>query len=160
MKEIKITRGLTVLVDDEDYESLIRNRWTASWHTNGWYARRNNNRGNVSTYMHRQILGLIDPKIQVDHRNHDTLDNRRGNLRICTSKQNQANRQWTPNRCGFKGVSWCRTSNKFKTRIKVDQQQRIIGFFDSPEEAAAAYDIAAIESFGEFALTNSSMGLI
>lgn len=91
---------------------------------------------------------------QLDHINLDKSDNRIENLRECTTKQNAANRK-PRSKTGFKGVS---LSNKgyqrYRAQIKPDGKNIFLGCFPTKEDAAYAYDKAAIQYFGEFAFTN------
>lgn len=105
--------------------------------------------------MHRVILNT--PKgMESDHINGDGLDNRRCNLRICTTSQNQQNQQ-TQSRIkssGFKGVNWAKRANKWVARIVIAKKEMWLGSFDSELKAALAYDNAAKKYFGEFSKTN------
>lgn len=107
--------------------------------------------------MHRLILGLSDPRVQVDHRNRDGLDNRRANLRVATNSQNHANQDKPiTNTSGYKGVSRNRTNklHPWFAQIGVNRKQLYLGCFSTPAEAALAYDRAALQHFGEFARLN------
>jgi len=89
----------------------------------------------------------------VDHRNGNGLDNRRANLRPATKSQNGANRLIAAsNKSGFKGVDL--KKGRWRAQIKVVGSKIHLGYFDLAEEAARAYDMAAIEAFGEFATLN------
>ena len=114
--------------------------------------------------LQRFILEVTDRKVEVDHEDHNGLNCQRYNLRIATHSQNLANMLIPArNTSGIKGVykyvsnSW-KTSNKWKAQISFKGKRKHLGYFDSKEEAQAAYDKAAIELFGEFALTNSGLG--
>ena len=111
--------------------------------------------------MHRLILGC-GPGEEVDHRNGNGLDNRRGNLRPATHALNQANVRRVRAKSGFKGVSrWVRPSPRpWRAHITVKGRMKFLGAFATPEEAARAYDAAARELFGEFACTNEDLGLL
>src|ERR1700724_898569 len=105
MKEIRLTQGKTVLVDDEDFKYLSRWRWHAAYHGGGFYARRSYVGSDGKTkkvHMSRFILDA--PKgMHVDHKNGNTLDNRKENLRIVTVAENNRNRK-PYCKSGFKGV--------------------------------------------------------
>lgn len=159
MKEIKITRGLVVLVDDEDFEWL--NQW--NWYTlkakQTFYAYRHSKISDkcgtgFCFYMHREILKA--PKdIQVDHRNGDGLQNTRENLRSCTHAQNCMNKRKGLNFSSiYKGVSWRKDTEKWDAKIQFNKKTIHLGPSFSEIEAARRYDVAAIQYFGEFALLN------
>jgi hypothetical protein len=160
-REIPLTQGQVSLVDSADYEWLSQWRWTARWdkYTKSFYAGRNfdDTSGKRNTIlMHRQILGLMaGDKRKGDHENRNTLDNRRGNLRIATTGQNAANRiTRDSNRSGFKGVyrPKGRKGNKpWMARAGVNGREVFLGYYATPEEAHAAYCAAAAEIHGEFA---------
>jgi hypothetical protein len=103
--------------------------------------------------MHRAVLGLsAGDRTRVDHKDHDTLDNRRSNLRVSTRSQNSANQLKTRGTSKYKGVH--KLKDRWKAQIEVDGKKRYLGSFVREEEAARAYDAAAVEAFGEFALIN------
>ena len=89
---------------------------------------------------------------RVDHINHDTLDNRRCNLRICNTKQNNANRRRL--RPGYKGVEYSPKLSKWRARIRANGKLIQLGCFTFAEDAARAYDCAAAYFFGDFAHLN------
>jgi hypothetical protein len=96
----------------------------------------------------------------VDHKDGNGLNNRRGNLRSCTRKQNAANRRLaTNNKSGYKGVHWSKTRHKWVAQIGVDKKCINLGAFIDPWEAAQAYNTAALIEWGEFALLNTPSGL-
>ena len=105
-------------------------------------------------HMHRLITKC--PKhLVVDHINHNGLDNRKENLRICTHQQNQYNKKlFARNSSGFKGVSWSKRSKKWKAQITPNNKYLHLCFFNTKEEAARAYDANAHHYFGEFAFLN------
>ena len=159
MKEISLTQGQFALVDDADYDELSKYKWYANKESGSFYATRNFPLGNGKQYpirMHRQILGLEKgDKRQGDHINHNTLDNRRNNIRICIGQQNMMNQM--PNRnttSRFKGVSWHKQDKKWQVRIGINKKVKYLGSFVMEEVAALAYDMAAIREHGEFACLN------
>lgn len=155
MKEIKLTRGMVALIDDDDYEKVSKYRWYAFYNGFNWYAqtRLPNNRNHI--YMHRLVLGFPEGK-QIDHINMDTLDNRKFNLRTATNAQNNRNKKaW--NVLGIKGVSYYPNNKRIKqylARIGLDYKTINLGWYMTAKEAAEAYNNAAIKYFGEFANLN------
>jgi hypothetical protein len=109
--------------------------------------------------MHRLILGNPDIKMHVDHRNRVGLDNWRNNLRVCTPSQNAGNSlHHIDNGSGLKGVGWHKASGAWRARICINYCTHYLGTFKSKEDAARAYDEAAKEHFGEFAILNYQEG--
>lgn len=104
--------------------------------------------------LSRLILGA-EPGEIVDHINGDIFDNRRANLRICTHAENMRNRRVAANNAsGFKGVYRRKNERRFAASITFNKRQVLVGWYDTPVEAATAYDIAAKHYFGEFARPN------
>lgn len=153
VREIPLTQGKFALVDDEDYELIAQYKWTASQTGPGlFYAMRQDGRKTV--YMHRFLLNPEKGK-HVDHRNGDRLDNRRSNLRPATRSQNLCNSgKKRHNTSGFKGASWHRENQLWEASIRKDGKRRTLGYFPTPEEAARAYDAAALQLHGQFARLN------
>ena len=102
----------------------------------------------------RKLLNA--PKnIEVDHINRNRKDNRLENLRFATRQQNIWNRGINKNNTsGYKGVFWNKQSNRWAAKIWLNYKQIHLGLFDSKEDAALAYNIAAKEYFGEYACPN------
>jgi hypothetical protein len=92
----------------------------------------------------------------VDHRNHDTSDNRRDNLRLASYSDNSAN-QRSRNPSGYKGISQVPSTGHWRAyvggRVSTGKQIKL-GTFHTPEEAAWAYDVWASQIYGEFAILN------
>jgi hypothetical protein len=104
--------------------------------------------------------GPIPEGMWVDHRNGDTSDNSIGNLRLATPAQNAANQTLSKrSKTGFKGVGWKKDKQLYQARIGWEGKSRHIGYFETPIEAAKAYDERSVELYGEFARTNQMMGL-
>lgn len=157
MREIPLTQGQVALVDDADYEWLMQQKWLASFHPrynqgNGAYMAKQSRKTNgVSMYMHRLIMGATKGQ-DVDHINGNTLDNRRENLRLSTRSENNMNKgKQRNNKSGYKGVYFCKWTNRWAAQIVVNRKKKLIGRFDTPEEAHEAYKAAALELHGEFA---------
>lgn len=147
MKTISLTKGKVALVDDQDYEWL--NNWT--WHcTSHHYAARRANGKLV--YMHRLIMNPPSGK-EVDHIDHNPLNNQRSNLRCCTHQQNQMYQGIQKNSTsGFIGVHYDKRHHVWQAQI----QHTYIGTYPTKELAAKAYDMAAQKLYGDFANLNFS----
>jgi hypothetical protein len=106
-------------------------------------------------YAHRVIWALAHgrwPTSQIDHVNCVMDDNRLTNLREASGAQNQRNKgRMANNTSGFKGVSWNARDKKWQALIATEGRNRHVGYFDTPEEAHAAYCAAAKQMHGEFA---------
>ncbi|MCK9599485.1 MAG: HNH endonuclease [Sphaerochaeta sp.] len=154
MKEIPLSRGLVALVDDEDYEWLGRWKWSIMEVAGGKFYAARQVRGDkvVCILMHRVIVNTpID--MHTDHVDGNGLNNQRANLRICTPSQNQANRRnQTGGSSVFKGVTW--EKGKWRARIYPDGEKVSLGGFREEQQAAKAYNDAALLFYGGFARLN------
>lgn len=149
MKEIPLTQGYTAQVDDEDYEYLSQFTWCIGH----GYATRRASAKLLCTRMHRIILNA--PKnMQVDHIDGNPLNNQRSNLRLCTGAQNCCNKAHggVKTHSQYRGVSV--RGSRFRARIHVDKKVAHVGYYDTEEKAARAYDAAAKKHYGEFAILN------
>lgn len=108
----------------------------------------------VKVYMHRLILGLTDRAVEVDHINHDRLDNRRVNLRLTDRRMNCAYSFRTPGASGYRGVKLDKRNGRFDAHISVNGKKVHLGAYAEVELAARAYDAAARIHHGEFAILN------
>lgn len=157
MKKIKLTSGKYAIVDDRDYKIYPRSVWRMDY--KGYAIRyKYKNQKRTIVFMHREIMG--DPLgMIVDHINHNPLDNRRSNLRICTKSENCRNR--SPNKKGksrYKGVNRVTGCDRWQAEIATNinglRSRYYLGSFKTQEQAALAYNKKAKELFGEFALLN------
>jgi len=158
MKTIELTQGKVALVDDADYLYLNQFKWHAHLHYSGriWYAIRGTVRddGRKTTIPMHRVIMKARPDEQVDHIDHDGLNNQRINLRLCTVSQNAGNsNKHKHSRNPYKGVHLT-DSGRYRAYITINSRRINLGRFDDPIEAAEAYDAKAREVFGEFALTN------
>lgn len=161
-------RGRIALVDLEDYDLVMRYRWhvreadpvAPGRRPNGPYAFSNIARGDGSGWRMTTMHSLIMGRAFIDHVDGNGLNNQRHNLRPATHAQNGANARKNPGKTSrYKGVFWDRWRSCWTAKITVNRQARGLGRYEREEDAAAAYDVAAREAFGEFALTNFSSEL-
>lgn len=162
MKKIKLTKNQFAIVDDEDFEELNKFKWHASkGKRDGFYALRKAyyHPGCETIAMQRQIMGLRrGDKKQVDHINHNTLDNRKENLRLCTNSQNRRNARGNLNTSSkFKGVSFSADKNKYEVYIWINNKNMYLGCFKNEHIAAFVYNIFALLYYGEFAYINEEV---
>lgn len=151
MRKIELTQGQSTIVDDSDYEMLMQYKWQAGrrFDRTAYVAVHSERcptcKHVTRLYMHRLIL-QAPPRTQVDHINGDSLDNRRGNLRLCNQVQNSANhRRYSNNTSGFKGVHWL----GWVATIWRNGRQHQMTKFKTAEEASAAYEKARLEVLAE-----------
>lgn len=154
---IQLSRGFRTVVDPQDAD-LIGYKWWAQITRKNVYAwgyldAHGTKRPYI--YMHRIILSrMLGRELAkgecVDHRDGNSLNNSRSNLRLATYGENLRNTKARPNLTRFKGVK--RTSSgRYQARIHINYREIYLGTFDTPEEAHEAYKDAAVEHFGEFA---------
>lgn len=164
---LQLSQGLVAIVDKEDFERCSKFKWYAVKDTNNarevYYAKTNirHSNGYMTTIaLHRFILNAGKGSI-IDHIDGDGLNNRKNNLRFATASQNMMNQRRNPNglkASPYKGIA--KHGNKWAARIRQDGMWIHVGYFEQARDAAEAYDIAAVELFGEFARTNKEMGTI
>lgn len=164
-KAIKLTQRWVAWVDEADYGQLSQFNWMVSTTKDKAYARRSIypfGRGRAVTETMHGVLLNPSSGMDVDHREHrfaiKVVDNRRSNLRVCTRQQNCFN-QRRPNtdrvlHSQYKGVTWRTNNSKWMAQIWVRPKKVHLGDFDNELYAALAYDYAARQHYGEFALTN------
>ena len=146
--------GMVILMDDADYPLVEKYRWYIQSIHGLFYAQAK--KDGKSIYMHRLItnapIGLVP-----DHINFKGLDNRRENLRLVTLAENSRhNSARTKPRSGFRGVYPDGLSGRrgWSARICVNQKKIYIGHYFTEEEAARAYDHAARQLHGDYAILN------
>ena len=143
---IPLTRGQSAIVDEADYEWLNQWKWHVSMGSKNrtYHARRSFeiDGRTASTTMHRQIMGLErGDRREVDHINRNTLDNRRANLRIVTTSENNFNKAKRPdNTSGFTGVYKVKNKDRWIARTTMIKKVFSLGIYCSAVEASDAYE--------------------
>jgi hypothetical protein len=154
MIEIYLTQNKVALIDDEDWELISQYKWYAEKQQNSsemWYAKTNKPK---SIRMHRLIIDAQNGE-EVDHINHNGLDNRRNNLRIATKSENAINnRKRKKTTSKYKGVSWDKKQNKWHAYIHINGKKIHIGSFEDEILAAKAYDVKSLSLHKEFSNPN------
>lgn len=160
MALIELSKGYKAIIDDEDYPFISQYRWYA--HSSGKHVyacrterfglRKDNKKRHI--YLHRVLLSAKEEF--VDHVNGDTLDNRKNNLRLCSNSENSRNQINRKNKINskFKGVKKNANCSTWSARITFNRKEIYIGSFKNEEDAAKAYNKAALEYFGQFAKVN------
>lgn len=158
MKEIKLTQNKVAMVDDDDFEYLNQFKWTYYKSGHGYAGRRGKN--NESILMHRDIMNVLNKNnTLIDHIDGNGLNNQKSNLRLANKSQNAFNRKKTSkNTSGYKGVTWSKYANSWFVSITVNKRKIYLGNFKVIEDAAKAYNEAALKYHGEFAHLNDIKG--
>lgn len=163
LPDLEVLESL-LFYDKENGRVLWRREKNPQW--NGMLAGSRTPRGyqrikiNQSLYLAHRIAWKMasgsDPgEFEVDHIDGDPQNNRPENLRLATHGQNQTNgRAFRNNKCGYRGVYFHSRRRKWTAQINHMKKAHSLGFFDTPEAAAAAYNKAALKLFGEFAKPN------
>lgn len=164
---IHLTQGQVAIVDAEDYEFLMQ--WT--WFTNK-KPDRTDSQGRPYAHactvihvegkprkiaMHRLLMGLAHgDKRVVDHINGNPLDDRRCNLQVVSNQDNiRKSKMSKANSSGYRGVSWYKVRGLWEVRIRVNEKNLYLGRYECIEDAALAYNEAALLYYGDFAVLNA-----
>lgn len=154
------------IVDPCDFAELSRYVWWADYSYGSYRIIRFvwKDRGHTALQMHRQIMGdelnrrtrKSKEELFIDHKNRNTLDNRRANLRVATHLQNARNRVKINKKCSsiYKGVCRHKYRERWMCQINLKGKSIHLGYFDDEVEAAKCYDEAAKKYHGEFACLN------
>jgi hypothetical protein len=146
-------KGYEVIIDDDIAPLVLAKKWHISDRKRGIYFATSilfpdGKRRDVK--LHRFIMDC-PPGLLVDHKNGNHLDCRRQNLRIATTAENTRNEPMLKtNKSGKRGVNFHKGMNKWRAYITFNKRQIHLGYFDTPEEAAAVYEKNAKNLFGEF----------
>ncbi|GHU69151.1 hypothetical protein FACS1894184_12630 [Clostridia bacterium] len=140
------TTGSFFLFDVEDYDRVVGYNWRMSeyGYVSCW-------KDNEVVKLHRLLLDA-PVNLFVDHINGCPNDCRKDNLRLVTPHENAFNtRLYKNNKTGYKGVFWHERMRRFQASIRFSGKHIHLGFYDSPLDAAHAYNNAASTYFGEYA---------
>jgi hypothetical protein len=154
---IPLTQGQKAIVDTSDFEFLNTWNWSANYDPKmrSFYARAWDIQSHKIINMHRLLLGCTNNKERGDHINHDTLDNRRHNLRKCTHAANCKNQRKSINSpWKYKGAYWRRDMQKWHAKFSINGKAIHLGYYLTEIEAAKMYDAAAKKYYGAFAALN------
>ena len=153
-----------VKVDDSNGDLLDRYSWyiKKSKQDSTYYVCCNDRTSGklVHRKLHREILNINNTQLQVDHKNGIGTDNRKENLRICTQKLNARNRfpnktmNGNPVKSNYKGVAAITGSPNWQAYINIDGKRKYLGAHPTQEDAAQAYNDAAVKYHGSFAKVN------
>jgi hypothetical protein len=151
-----------VLVDDDDFDLINKYHWSLAKGKTTLYAHAYEwrNGRNHTIRMHKLVMGVASStsgkrSLPIDHRDHNGLNNQKSNLRIASPAENARHARISKrNSSGYKGVCFHKGQQKFNARIRVDRKLIQIGSFDRAVDAASAYNDAALQYFGEFAVLN------
>ncbi|KPK77617.1 MAG: hypothetical protein AMJ79_02700 [Phycisphaerae bacterium SM23_30] len=162
MAFLPLTQGHVAIVDDQDLQYLKQWKWCANRQQNSLYAVRSmylRPGKKVNRRLHHEVLRLPWPlpaNHVVDHKNHNTLDCRKQNLRLCSRRQNSYNRRpfrrYMSSR--YKGISWYKMQKRWRAQIQFNGRRRHLGFFKFEFEAVLTYNIAALILHDRFAFLN------
>ncbi len=156
---LPLTKGQFAIVDPDVFEWASAHKWYALRSNAGFYAARNYvdpEKGNRHIFLHRLVANAKHGE-QVDHINRNTLDCRSDNLRIATDQQNRWNKNKFVMKAGratpFIGV-FHGGNGRWRAAISHDGKRIYLGYFDTQEDAARAYDKKCKELRGAFAALN------
>lgn len=146
---IPLTQGQVAIIDIEDYEKVKHHKWHADrTSTNKFYARSRINGRDIR--IHRFLTNPLNTE-EVDHKDGNSLNNCRNNLRVCTHLENMKNMSLKKNNTsGHTGVYFSKERNKWQAQITKNGKVMPLGRFKIKEEAINAYETAAKETFGEY----------
>ena len=152
--EIKVS-GKVITIDFEDLE-LVSNYYLKIPKGSNYVIAREpmKNGKRKSIALSRLLLNITDKNLLVDHKDRNTFNYCKSNLRVCTRSQNQANRVFGKHTSKYKGVSFNTQLQKWKVTLKLNRQNIHGGYFCNEDEAGMKYNELALKYFGEFAVLN------
>lgn len=148
--------GAIISVDDDVSDDILNLRWHCNDQKGMVQCLVNQRHVSTVIFLVHQVMPHAAPVgFEWDHKDYNKHNNLRSNLRLATRSQNMANRPAPKqNSSGYKGVRWHNRRSKWQARITVNYKEIHLGYFDNIEEAAVAYNNAAMKFFGEFAYLN------
>lgn len=155
MRTIPLAYGRGTMVDDDDFERLSKYPWCFS-HTGTGYVHRYTYEGGKqkAILMHREIMNPAED-MEIDHIDHDGLNNCKSNLREVTRAQNSRNKRCPVGGTSiYKGVRFRKGMQKFGAQIKFNYKAVHLGYFTDERQAALAYNEAAVKYYGVYACLN------
>lgn len=155
MAEIELTKGRVAIVDECDFAALNGFSWCAAGKADRLYAQTSyqGDGGKIIKVAMHRLIAMAPKGMVVDHINGNTLDNRSCNLRVVTQQENTWNRR-ARGMSGLNGVKKIR--DRWIAQIAPNGVEISLGTYQTKEEAAAAYDIAASRVYGQFARLNGA----
>lgn len=155
---VPLTQGLTTVVDVDDWPRVAPYPWCVLNAQSKWrYAATGGPRGRAPILLHRLLLAA-PPHLYVDHRDGDTLNNRRANLCLVTPAENHANQRHFGTSSRFRGV--IRHRGKWRAVVVARGVWHYLGRFADEEEAAHAVDAALRAAWGDLARLNFPTNLV
>lgn len=155
MKLLVTNRLLFFEIDDEDYEKIKPYKWSAKVEKGLTVAIRSTKlKDNTFLYLNRFLMGVTDPSVLVDHEDRNVYNNKKENLRICSKLENNRNVASKRGMSKYKGVSFSKHHNKWRSRIKINGKTFESKSHDTEIAAALHYNKLAKKYFGEFAYLN------
>lgn len=146
-------KGEEFWFDKEDIEIIKKYCWR--YDKNGYVVSKDNETKKKIT-LHRLVMGVTDPLIEIDHKTHQVgnahkIDNRKNNLQIITHSDNMKNQgKYKNNTSGVTGVCWYKKYNKWMAYIDVDHKHKTLGYFNNFEDAVKARKLAEEKYFGDY----------
>ncbi len=132
---IPLTQGYWTIVDEEDFLKLMEHKWCVSVY--GYAVRKQKGEKRI-IWMHR-VINNTPQDLETDHINRNRLDNRKSNLRTCTTRENQLNKGISKrNTSGVNGVCWYKRDKRWVARVWVKRKTIKLGYFHTLEEAKKA----------------------
>lgn len=151
---VTLTQGLEAVIDAQDAHLVEGRNWHAIKACSGLYYAMSNPSRSLGRRKKLSLHGVIMPPVdgmEIDHINGNGLDNRRPNLRLATSSQQNMNtRLRGNNRSGYRGVSYHTSVGYWRAVIWANGKEFFLGYYKTPEEAHVAYCGAAERLHGEF----------